>query len=55
MRGGKVLLLPLADSGSDASSVTLKPASAQSSGDCLHVRGRVEPDCCAGFETGGIS
>lgn len=54
VREGKVLLQPLADSGSDASSLTLKPESAQSFVDCLYVRGRVEPGYCAGFETGGV-
>lgn len=54
VKEGKVLLWPFTDPGSDASSVTLKPESAQSFASCLYVRGCVDPGYCAGFETGGV-
>lgn len=54
MRAGKVLLQPLANTASDASSLSLKPESAQSFAHCLHVRGCVDAGYCADLETSGV-
>ena len=54
-REGKVLLQPLSDPASDASSVALKLDTPQRFADCLHVRGCTNPGYCMGFETNEVS